>query len=268
MPEVIYRVQDGVAWVTLNRPERRNALTPEMIVRLAEAWAAFRADPDARVALLTGTGDQAFCAGADLARLIPLITRDRPPQDDWDRRLLADPGLARAAFLRDVETFKPIVAAVNGLAFAAGMELLLATDVRVVSSEARLALSEVGRGLVPAAGSLARLARQIPWAAAMEIVLTAEPVSADEALRLGLVNRVVDPGEVLAVAERLARRIAANGPLAVRKAKEAMIRSSGRPLEDAFAVESECAREVWRSQDAKEGPRAFLEKRPPRFTGR
>jgi len=143
-----------------------------------------------------------------------------------------------------------------------------ATDLRFAVPEATFGLSEPKRGLVPGGGSMVRLARQIPYCKAMEILLTGEPMSAEEALRVGLINEIVPRERLLERAFTVARTIAANGPLAVRKIKETVIRGNGRPLEDAFAIEEESAREVMRSADAREGPRAFMEKRPPHFTGR
>ena len=268
MPHLIYEKREGVATLTMNRLEKRNALSPEMIVQLAEAWTDFRDDPEARVAILTGVGDRAFSAGADLARLIPLITRSRPAEDEWDKRLLEQPTRMTDALLRDFELYKPVIAAVNGYALAGGLEVLLATDIRIASPNARFGLAEVKRGLIPAAGSLVRLARQIPYAKAMEILLTGDDLSAEEAHRIGLINEIVPAADLLARATELARRIARNGPLAARKIKEAVVRTSGRPLEEGFSIENECAATVFSSEDAVEGPRAFMEKREPVFKGR
>lgn len=267
MSELLYEKKDGIAVLTFNRPERKNALTPEMMVRLAEAWRDFRDDDSARVAILTGAGNT-FTAGADLARLIPLLTRARKPEDDWDRRLLEDKTLFQTAVLRRFELYKPVIAAINGVALAGGCEMILATDLRIASPEASLGLSEPKRGIVPGAGSLARLARHIPYCEAMKILLTGDAIPASEALRVGLINEIVPAERLLPRALELAATLAANGPLALRKIKEAVLRSGGRTLEDAFDIEDECARVVMRSEDAREGPRAFMEKRAPRFTGR
>jgi enoyl-CoA hydratase/carnithine racemase len=267
-PELLFEKHDDIAVVTFNRPERRNAITPEMIVRLYDAWVAFREDERLRVAILTGAGQDAFSAGADLARLIPLLTKARPPDDDWDRRLLADPSIFQGAILRRFELYKPIIAAVNGTTLAGATEMLQATDLRFAVPEATFGLSEPKRGLVPGGGSLVRLTRQIPYCKAMEILLTGEPMSAEEALRIGFINEIVPRERLLERAFTVAGTIAANGPLAVRKIKETVIRGNGRPLEEAFAIEEESAREVMRSADAREGPRAFMEKRTPYFTGR
>ena len=267
-PGLLYEKRDGVAYLTFNRPDVHNAWNPEVMVRLAEAWKSFAEDDDLRVAIITGAGDKAFSAGADLGHLIPVLTGARQPQDEWDRRVLEDRSLTRYGLLRGLEMYKPVVAAVNGFCLAGGMELLQGTDIRIAAEHAEFGLSEAKRALVPAGGSLVRLARQVPFAKAMEILLTGDRISAQEAHRIGLVNYVVPAAEVMPTAERFARTIAANGPLAVRKIKEAVLRTSGLPLRDAYKIETECAGEVMRSDDAKEGPRAFMEKREPRYTGR
>ena len=267
-PGLLYEVRDGVAYVTFNRPEVHNAWNPEVMVRLAEAWNAVHEDDDVRVAIVTGAGDKAFSVGADLGHLLPVLTGARPPQDDWDRRVLEDGSLTRSALLRGLPMYKPVVAAVNGFCLAGGMELLQGTDIRIAAEHATFGLSEAKRGLVPAGGSMVRLARQVPYAKAMEILLTGDKIPAEEAHRIGLVNYVVPAAEVMPTAERFARTLAANGPLALRKVKEAVLRTSGVPLKEAYKIETECSREVMQSQDAIEGPRAFIEKRAPRYTGR
>ncbi len=252
--------------VTLTRPEKKNAVTPEMVVRLAEAWRRYRDDDALRVAVLTGEGD-AFCSGADLGRLIPLFSKARPPEDEFDRALVADRMIFQTAFLRRFELYKPVIAAVNGFALAGGMEMLQATDIRLAAPEARFGLTEPKRGLVPGGGSTVRLARQVPFVEAMRILLTGELIGAEEALRIGFINEIVPRPRLLDRALEIAASIAENGPLAVRKIKESVIRGSGLPLDDAFAIEDEVTATVMRSKDAKEGPRAFMEKRPPKFTG-
>lgn len=265
---LIVEKRDGIAYVTLNRPEKRNAFSPEMLVRLCDAWEDIRQDPHTRVVLLTGAGDKAFSSGGDMGTTIPLMMRTRPPEGEWEERFAADRKQLGAAILRETAFFKPIVAAINGHAHAGGAEFLLSTDIRIMSSEATIALTEVRRGLIAAGGSLARLTRQIPWAHAMEIALGGEPITAEHALAIGLVNRVVPPADVLPTAEAFARSISLGAPIALAKSKEAMVRGSGRPLEEAFAIETECTKENARSDDAREGPRAFMEKRAPVFTGR
>jgi len=267
VPDLILEKRDGIATLTLNRPERRNAISPRLMLQLADAWTEFRDDPDLRVAILTGAGSDAFCVGGDLELLMPLFTGARAPADDWDRALLADLGRVPVALLKPFALYKPVVAAVNGYALAGGCEILQATDIRIASRTASFGLSEAQRGLVPGGGSMVRLARQIPYCKAMEILLLGERMSAEEAHRIGLVNQVVEPEQVLPRAQAVAERLARNGPLALRKIKEAVLRTSGLPLERAYEIENECSAVVMASRDAREGPRAFMEKRPPVFTG-
>lgn len=263
-----FDVTDGVALLRFNRPEVMNALSPELLVRMLAAWEQVRDDPAIRVAIVTGAGDRAFCSGADLGRLIPLLTGARPAEDEYDRALLADPMIPMRATLRDMDAGKPVIAAVNGYCLAGGMEFLQGTDIRVAASTAQFGLKEVQRGLIASGGSCARLARQIPYAHAMEILLTGDAIDARKALEIGLVNHVVEPAELMAKAMEIARRIAANGPLAVQMTRRAIRECVGRPEEEALALETRIAAPVWTSDDAREGPRAFLEKRAPHFTGR
>ena len=266
-PHLKYDVNDGVATITLNRPEKHNAMTTEMVVRLAEAWIDVRDNPEVRIALLQAAGDKSFCAGADLGSLIPLMSRAREPENEWDEKFVQDRKILNKSMLRDFELYKPVVVAIHGNALAGGTEILMGTDFRIASRTATFGLTEVKRGIVPAAGSLARLARQVPYTAAMRIILGGEPITAEEAYRYGLVTEIVDPDQVRTRAEEVARSVAKAGPLALAKAKEAIIRSSGVPLAEAYDIENECARVVMRSSDAREGPRAFMEKREPNFTG-
>ncbi len=268
MPSLLYEKRDHIGYVTFNRPQVHNAYNPEILVRLAETWAEIDQDPEVRAAIVTGAGTVAFSAGADLGRLIPLFTRARAPEDEWDRKLLANRRLGDIAIMRGYSLSKPVIAAVNGFCIAGGMELIQATDLRIAAETASFGLQEVKWGIVPAAGSLARLQRQIPYCKAMEILLTGNRIDAQEAYRIGLVNYVLPADQVMAKAEELAGTIAENGPLAVRKIKEAVERCSGVPLKDAFRIENEIAGEVMRSEDAKEGPRAFMEKRKPNYKGR
>jgi len=264
---ILFTRENGIAEVVLNRPEKRNALNPEMIVRLARAWAEIAADATIRVVLLRGVGDKTFCAGADLGRLTPLLTRARSAEDEWDEEMLADPKILNRAMLRGTDFTIPVVAAMRGAIVAGGMELALACDLRVIADDSTMGLLEVQRGLIPAAGGVARVSRQIPSALAAEILLVGDAVSAADALRMGLVNRVVPAGDVESTARGLAERMARNSPLAMRKAKEAMIETSGRGILDAFKVEDDCIKVLLRSNDAREGSRAFMEKREPNFTG-
>lgn len=267
-PHLLVDKREGIAHVTLNRAEKRNAFSPEMLVRLCDAWTDIAADPEVRVVLLSGAGDKAFSSGGDMGSVIPLMMRTREPVDEWERRFAADRKQLGAAILRNATFYKPIVVAINGHAHGGGAEFLLSTDIRIMSSEATIALTEVRRGLIAGGGSLARLGRQVPWAHAMELALVGEPITAQHALAIGLVNRVVPPHDVLPTALEFARKMSLGAPVALEKSKEAMLRSNGRPLEEAFAIESQCTKENAATDDAKEGPRAFMEKRPPVFTGR
>jgi len=268
MTHLIYEKRDGIAFLTMNRPERRNALSPQMIVEMANAWQDFRDDDEARVAVLTGAGDKAFCAGADLGLLIPLFSRAREAQDEYDEALIKNRSLMQIALLRDFELYKPVIAAVNGFALAGGTEILQATDLRVSAPTGEFGLTEVSRGIVPGGGSLVRLARQIPYCKAMEILLLGERMSAQEALRIGLINEIVAAEDLQARATELANRIAENGPLAVAACKEAVIRTSGLELEQAFPIENEISARIMRTEDAVEGPKAFMEKRRAVYKGR
>nr|WP_280890642.1 enoyl-CoA hydratase-related protein [Jiella mangrovi] len=261
-------VRGEVFLVTLNRPAARNAISPQMACLLSDAYARFAGDDDLRVLVVTGAGDRAFCSGGDLALTMPLLTGAREPEDEFDRRVLEDPAVMDRSALRHTSLDKPIVCAVNGACVAGGMETMLATDIRVVAQNARFGLPEAKRGLIPFAGSLARLPRQLPHAIAMELLLTGDMIDAERALSCGLVNAVVPQEEVLAEALAIAGRIAANGPLAVRQIKRTVRLATGVPLEQGFELEDEAKRLVMASSDAREGPRAFMEKRPARFTGR
>lgn len=266
-PHLLVDVDGGVMTLTMNRPAARNALSPEMLVRMAQAWYELRDSRDLHVAILTGAGDQSFCAGGDLKRTMPLLTGARQPEDEWDERLMADLRQFTDAILRGFELYKPVIAAVNGEALGGGTELTNACDLRVAAEHAVFGTPEAKLGLLPGGGSLTRLPRQVPYAKALEILMIGDSFSAAEALRMGLLNYVVPKAELMARARQLAAKLAANGPLAVRKIKEGVLRSSGRPLAEALAIEDEVAAAVMTSKDAREGPRAFKEKRPPRFTG-
>ncbi len=267
MPDLLFEKRAGIAYLTFNRPERKNAISPQMMVQLAGAWLEYRDDPDLRVAILTGAGSESFCVGGDLQRLMPLFTGARQPEDEWDRRLMAGLDQVPIALLKPFELYKPIIAAVNGYALAGGCEILQATDIRIASRTASFGLSEAQRGLVPGGGSMVRLARQVPHCKAMEILLLGDRMPAAEAHRIGLVNEVVEPEAVMPRAEEIAARLARNGPLSLRKIKEAVLRTSGVPLTRAYEIENECSAAVMASKDAREGPRAFMEKREPVFTG-
>src|SRR5271168_1453116 len=268
MPAVLVEKRNHIAYVTFNRPEVHNSFNPELLVLMSDFWEDAEKDDDVRAVIVTGAGKVAFSAGADLGKLIPLFTGARKPEDEWDKKLLANRRVGDVAILRKYDFPKPVISAVNGFCIAGGMEFIQATELRVASENASFGLQEVKWAIIPAAGSLARLQRQIPYCKAMEILLTGNRIDAQEAWRLGLVNYVVSQEKLIAKAEELAATIAQNGPLAVRKIKEAVRRTSGRPYEEAFKIENEIAREVMKSDDAKEGPRSFMEKRKPNYKGR
>jgi enoyl-CoA hydratase len=258
---IVERV-DHTLVVTLNRPEARNAVSPAMLVGMADAWAEMDADDDIRCGVLTGAGGT-FCAGADLKAM----GGGGEPHAYADR-MNADPDLHWKALLRHYQPTKPLVAAVEGWAVAGGTEILQATDIRIAGESAKFGLFEVRRGLFPLGGSTVRLRRQIPFTAAMDILLTGREVSAEEALRIGLIGRVVPDGKALEAAMDVAATIAANGPLAVEAVKRSVRETEGMSEVDGLVRELEIGWPVFASQDAKEGPRAFAEKRTPEFRRR
>ena len=267
-PAVLYAKADGVATVTMNRPEVRNAINAEMLCRLADAWQDINDDAGVRAVIFTGTGEQAFCAGADLDRLVRMMQGLRPSETDFDRRIIEDYAVIYKGLLRNYEVVKPIIAAVKGYCVAGGMEMLQATDIRVAAEDARFAIAEVKHALFPMGGSTVRLARQIPFAKAMEILLTGEQFSAAEALRIGLVNKVVPASDVMREALRYAEIICENGPLAVQAVKRSVLAGLGLPTAQALDKEQEIGVPAAMSEDAKEGTKAFKEKRKPVFHGR
>jgi enoyl-CoA hydratase len=266
-PHLLVESQDGVMTLVMNRPEARNALSPQMLVQLCAAWHEFRDSADLRVAILTGAGETDFCAGGDLKLTMPLMTGARSPEDEWDHTILEQPGVFTDAILRGFELYKPVIAAVNGNALGGGTEMTNACDLRVASEHAVFGTPEARVGLLPGGGSISRLPRQIPWAKAMEMLLIGDHWSAQDALEMGLLNYVVPHDQLLAKAHELADKLARNGPVAVRKIKEGVLRGSGLSLAEALKIEDEVSLAVMTSKDAREGPRAFKEKRAPRFTG-
>ena len=266
-PHLLVEKRDGVMTLVMNRPEARNALSPEMLIRLSDAWYEFRDSADLRVAILTGAGAEDFCAGGDLKLTMPLVTGARQPEDEWDERLMSEMQRFLDAILRGFELYKPVIAAVNGNALGGGTEITGACDLRVAAEGVLFGTPEAKVGLLPGGGSLTRLPRQLPFARAMEILMIGDPFGADEALAMGFVNYVVPRAGLMDKALDLAARLARNGPLAVRKIKEGVLRTSGEPIARALEIENEVSAVVMSSRDAREGPRAFREKRPPRFTG-
>lgn len=266
-PSLLYTKSNGIARITFNRPEVRNAVDPEALCRLADAWQDIEADPEIRVAIITGTGDKAFSAGADLGTLIPLLSGARAPGNDWDERVL-DPRLREIAMLREFPLYTPVVAAVNGVCVGLGAELLQATDIRIAADHATFAINEVTRGFMPGGGSAVRLSHQIPLTKVMEMLLIGDRMSAAEAHRISFVNEILPLAEVAGRADEVANRIAANAPIAIRKTKETVLRTMTTTFEEAWPIEKANAGTTMETEDAREGPRAFMEKRQPNFTGR
>ncbi|MGI5164870.1 crotonase/enoyl-CoA hydratase family protein [Spirillospora sp. CA-253888] len=255
--------QDGhVVIVTMNRPEARNALSSAMLVGLASAWAYMSETPEVRVGILTGADGQ-FCAGADLKAM------GTPPSDPRvQERMQQIPNFHWKGLLREGQPTKPLICAIEGYAVAGGTELLAGTDLRVVAEDATLGLYEAKRGLFPMGGCAIRLPRQIGYANAMDILLTARSVTPQEALAMGLVNKVVPAGTALAAARELADQIAECGPLAVQAILRTYRETQHLPEEEALKISDEIGWPVIGSEDAKEGSKAFKEKRPAVFKGK
>lgn len=268
MKEALLVAREGpIVTLTMNRPEVKNALNPEMLCRMADAWDLVDGDDDIRVAILTGAGDT-FCAGADLDKLVGRSLKGLPPEDEFEKRCREDSGVIFKGLLRSQRLAKPLIASVEGPCIAGGTEILQATDIRVAAEGATFGISEVRWGLFPMGGSTVRLHRQIPYTWAMEMLLTGDHYSAADAFRMGLIGRVVPNGQALATAREIATRIAASGPLAVRKVKQSVLDTEFFPEKEALDIESRLGAEVYASQDAREGPKAFKEKRVPQFKGR
>jgi enoyl-CoA hydratase len=249
-----YELRDHVATITINRPDAMNSLTMEMLMGIEEAFDEFNADAEGWVAILPAAGDKAFSSGLDLKEAAPLLTGgDTLGFDDTTKRQFSD-------------VFKPIICAVNGFCIAGGLEMLLGTDLRIAAEHATFGLGEVKMGLVPLGGTHIRLPRQIPWAIAMQLLLTCKNIDARRAYEVGLINEVVPADQLMATAHKTAERMCRNGPLAMKTAKEIAVRALG--LESGFVLEKALGARVLASDDAVEGPRAFAEKRPPKFTGR
>jgi len=256
---ISYEKRDHIVIITINRPDKLNAMDPPANQQMTEAWITFRNDPDAWVAILTGTGEKAFSAGADLASASEGSVSGNV---GWVM------GTRMDGICKNLRIFKPMIAAINGLAYGQGLELALACDLRVVAENAKLGLPEVKWNLIAAGGGPARLARAMPVAKAMEMILTGEPITAQEALSYGLVNRVVPQAEVMPAAIKMAERICENGPLGVWATKEATLRGLDTTLEDAMFLDEYMLNRLSSTEDTKEGFRAFLEKRKPQFKAR
>ena len=260
---------DHIVVITIDRPEARNALDMYHFRDLAQSWRRFKDDPDAWVAVITGVGD-AFMAGADLKTYIPQVTELQKQiaageVKEIDGCRLSD---GTYAVLRNAKIYKPIIAAVGGPCVAGGMEMLGGIDIRIATPSASFGVMEPARGLFAGGGTTVRLPRQLAFPAAMEFLLTAERFPASRALELGLINEIVPEGELLDRAIDWGHRITANAPLAVQATKESVLRCLALDLQAAYDLEQEISSKVFQSEDAKEGPRAFAEKRKPVWQGK
>lgn len=257
MSSILEERHDQVAIIRLNRPEKRNALSREMIVELLETFKDLDGEPNLRAIIFTGTGDQAFCAGTDIAELAG-------PDPDRAREV-SERGQALCNQIESCSV--PVIAAVNGIASGGGCELALACHIRIASANAQFSLPETKLGLLPGYGGTQRLAREIGNGRALELMLTGRTVGAAEALQFGLINHIAPAGELLAAAESLAQEIARLAPLAIRACLEAVTRGAELPLAEGLALEAKLFASLFATEDVREGTHAFLEKRQPVFKG-
>lgn len=267
MSAIYFEKRGQQAWITLNRPEAKNMLNGDAFVELADAWDEVRADDEIRVAVLTAAGDEDFCCGGDLAKVIPLWMGTKQAETPAEKRLLADPTIPDKIVLKAEPLYKPVIGAINGRALGGGTELVQATDIRIAASSATFALPEPKVGIIPGAGSMVRLARQLPWAHAMKILLGGQLISAQEALAMGLVSEVVPLENLQERAQYYADNVCRQAPLALQAIKRTALETHTLPWTDAFKFEMEQAASVMMSKDAREGTKAFKEKREPDFKG-
>ncbi len=249
-----YEKDGRIAIFTINRPDALNAMNVQAMQELHKVMVSFRDDPELLVGIITGAGEKAFSAGADIKDMLPFMkeTRDKP----W-----AFPTTP----MRGLELYKPLIAAINGMALGGGLEIALACDIRIASENARFGSPEVNLGLIPGWGATQRLPRVVPWAKAAEILLTGKPIDAQEAYRIGLINKIVPQDKLMPTAKEYAEAICQAGPLGVRAAKEAMIRGYSLPLDDGLRLESFLFDYLLGTEDYAEGSAAFTEKRKPSF---
>ncbi|BDX32816.1 enoyl-CoA hydratase [Mycobacterium antarcticum] len=258
-----------VVLITLDRPEAKNACDLEHFHQLAQAWKRFEADDDAWVAIFTGVG-RSYMAGADLKTYVPEITALSKQIKDGTATAVGGYSLSDGtdAVLRGSKIYKPIIAAINGPCVAGGMEMLGGVDIRIASEHATFGVLEPSHGLFAGGGTTVRLPRQIPFAHAMEFLLCADVVDAHRAAEMGLLNAVVPEDELLDAAFAYAGRITKNAPLAIQATKRSVLEGLKLDMREAYRNESRIAQEVFATEDAKEGPRAFAEKRTPQWSGR
>jgi enoyl-CoA hydratase len=265
---VLTERQGHLLIVTLNRPERKNAINGEMLVRMLDAFIEADTNPDIRAIVLTGAGGD-FCSGADLIEMAGGHQGDVAPGEiDVPARLAADPDLPWKALLRSWQPDVPIILAAEGAAIAGGTELLGATEIRVAGRSTKFGISEVKWSLYPMGGSVVRIPRQIPYTIACDLLLTGRHISAEEALQIGLIGYVVEDGEALAKAIEIGQQICENGPLSVKAILRTLRETNGMRQDEALEHEFTYGWDVFGSEDAREGPRAFKEKRKPNFQGK
>ena len=257
--DLLYEKKGKIAYMTFNRPTEMNSITPKMMEDIDRIGDDFKNDDELLVLILTGTGEQAFSAGADLKKTITKFKE----QADQGARFMDDP---TKRFFTGI--YKPIISAINGFCLAGGTEIIQGTDIRIAAPHAKFGLPEVHWGIIPGAGSHVRLPRQIPYCHAMDILLTGRMISAEEAVRFGLINKVVPADQVMAECEKYAEIICSNGPLAVQAAKEAALVTYNMGWGEAFSTEAIITERVFKTDDAAEGPLAFAEKREPVYTGK
>jgi enoyl-CoA hydratase/carnithine racemase len=257
---VLKEKRDKILILTIDRPEALNALDPATSEELTKAWIEFRDDPALWVAIVTGSGEKAFCAGADLRNMAQFVKMNA-----IERREQREKNYGMGGITRHLNIWKPIIAAINGVAYGGGLELALACDIRIASENAKMGLLETKWGIIPGQGGTQRLARLVPLGRALEMIFAAESVSAQEAYRIGLVNRVVSQQELCSTAVTLAEKICENAPLAVRAAKESVYRGLDLPIEEGMRFEQFLANLIRDSADTQEGMKAFAEKRKPQY---
>jgi E-phenylitaconyl-CoA hydratase len=252
-----YKKEGHIAIFVINRPEARNAFDTQMLQEMHEAMIDFRNDGDLWVGIMTGAGEKAFCGGTDAKERLPILKEHRGS-------LEATP----ANPMRGLELWKPLIAAVNGVALGMGTEIILSCDIRIASENARFGLPEVTLGLIPGQGGTQRLPRMVPWCRAAEMILAGKIIDAQEAHRIGLINEIVPSSELIPRAKEWARTICSAAPLAVKAAKEAMIRGYNMDLNDGLRLENALVSYLVSSEDFNEGIKAFAEKRKPVFKGK
>jgi len=260
MSALLYEKKGRIAYVTLNRPEARNAMNFAVWDGLVKAWIDIRDNPDVWAAVVTGAGDKAFSAGQDLKEVVEWMKKpvdQRPAQP-----------VPEINPMRGLQTWKPIIAAINGICTGGGLELAMACDIRIAADSARLGLAEVKQSVIPGNSGTQKLIRLVPFAKALEMLMTGDFIDAQEAYRIGLVNKVVPYDQLMTEAEKLAHQICENGPLAVRAVKELACRGIEMSLAEGLRLEVEVGQRLALSEDAKEGPRAFAEKRKPVWSGK